>query len=90
MKIYLGELDISVRVWVAAITHKHGTDLYADATYNGMMKQLASYCRLWWEDTQTDTSEDCNTEPPSEDSDCVREYFRLVEDETYEISEAPL
>ena len=90
MRIYLGSQDVEVEIWIAAVTHKHGTDLYADPTYEGMMKQLAAYCRLWWEDTQTDTSEDCDKEPPSEDSDCVREYFRLVEDESYELREVRL
>jgi hypothetical protein len=36
------------KLWVAAVDHRHGTNLYAAATASALDAQLADYCRTSW------------------------------------------
>ena len=35
-------------VWVGVVDHKHGTNIYAATTDDGVYGQVADYCREWW------------------------------------------
>jgi hypothetical protein len=69
-----------MEVWVAYVTHAHGTELYAAATRDSLEAQLASFCRLWWHELNFagDSREDT---PPSDDLACIRTYFDHIDGE---------
>jgi hypothetical protein len=57
------------QIWIAAIDHKHGTNLYASETEAGLYQQLAEYCRDYWD-------QDGPNEPiPSDDREIIKTYF---------------
>ena len=63
------------RIWVAAVDHRHGTDLYAAQTEDGLYAQLAAYCTRDWRDAFPD--EDI---PPHDldDQGIVAAYFEAM------------
>jgi hypothetical protein len=75
------------QIWVAAIDHKYGTDLYASTTEAGIYPQLAEYCREYWD-------QDGPNEPiPADDREIVGAYFDYQSDhgnESYIIEKVEL
>lgn len=56
-------------IHVAAIDHRHGTDLYAALSEAELDSQLAGYCRVWWGDL------DDPGDPPKQDEEVITAYF---------------
>lgn len=81
-------------VWVGAIDHKHGTNLYAAITEDGLYAQLADFCREWWATDGPDAGHE--VEPPAAlatDREIVSAYFHHqtdVGDEWYRAEEVEL
>lgn len=65
-----------MQIHVAIITHRHGTNLYADRTEEGLRAQVAKYCREWWDEVD----EPVPVAPDGlGDDDVVARYFDAVE-----------
>lgn len=77
-----------MQIFVATITHKHGTNVYTSETSEGIHKQIADYCREWWEETVMGKI-------PSDDSKITDVYFayhaeEYDTDEYYEVETVTL
>jgi hypothetical protein len=69
------------RIWVAAVDHRHGTNLLVAASEDDMLAQLADYCRGSWHeifDWVWGSTEPRGTEPPPDmpDREVVTTYFQ--------------
>ena len=71
-------------VWVLAISHEHGVDTFVGETKKSMEKELARYCRYWWDDEITMKQNFCKK--PRRNVDIIEKYFDYVEGETYDLS----
>jgi hypothetical protein len=69
-----------MKVFVAAISHRHGTNLYAAFTQEALTAQIVEYCQEWWETEWPDK------EMPG-DEDIIAEYFSDGNDEGCEEAE---
>lgn len=58
-----------MKVYVGVIDHKHGTDIYAAKTQDGLYSQLAAFCREWWKNDGPEG------EAPPSDRELVSAYF---------------
>jgi len=68
-------------IWVAVISHRHGTNAYASKTKDGLYRQIRGYVREWW-----DTEITCYEFPEeANDYEVVRQYFDSVERECLEV-----
>lgn len=72
-----------MKIWVAAITHKHGTNVYAATSRIRLIHELHGYVKEWWH------SEIPEVPFPDEGSeeDVVDRYFDTLEHETLEFIE---
>jgi hypothetical protein len=69
-------------IWVASITTRFGNQCYASRTEEGILKQLAEFCREWWHDAKRMGA----GEMPGLDTadiDLVETYFEYVDGEFY-------
>ena len=58
-----------MQIHIAIIDHKHGRNVYATTTDDGLDSQIADYCREWWK-------RDGPTEPMPEDrAALIERYF---------------
>jgi hypothetical protein len=57
-----------VIVQVATISHKFGDNVYVSKTKEGLNKQVADFCREWWNEIP-------NVEIPETDDDIIEIYF---------------
>jgi hypothetical protein len=54
---------------VGIIDHKYGTNTYAGKTKKSVTKQVASYCRKWWDENVK------NTKIPEDNNEIIELYF---------------
>ncbi len=79
-------------IHTALITTKHGTDVYASRTHEGLIKQVAAWCREWWDDAVRyhEYAEDFPESPPEDDNKAWRLYFEDNEFEFLDIGTTEL
>lgn len=66
-------------VEVLIINHRHGYDVSVHETEDLAVKELASYCRDWWEDF-------CTEDQPKSNDDIIEAYFEAADGrESYEL-----
>jgi hypothetical protein len=63
-----------MEVWVAYVTHAHGTELYAADSERSIYQQVADYCRTY-----------ADSDLPLDNLECITMYFDATEDEWYGI-----
>ena len=66
-----------IKVYVALVNHRHGTDVFCGSTEAEQLFKLANWCREWWCDTEL------NEPPPEDDNTCVDQYFEAMEGQEY-------
>jgi hypothetical protein len=79
---------IPLRLYQAEITHKHGTDIYTEATQEALDRRIAAYCRDNWGDWRdgSDAGDD-ETDPQTlSDEEVTKRYFDAMEGEYVEES----
>jgi len=59
------------KIIVGIINHKYGVNFYASRTYEGLIKEVADFCREWWDDFASLAG----TEIPQDDQEVINEYF---------------
>ncbi len=59
------------RIWVAAVDHRHGTNLYAAASQDDLDAQLAAFCRQYWHEL----GDDAEAVDGKSDDEAIRYYF---------------
>ena len=57
------------KIVVGHVSHKYGDNFYAGKTKESVVKQIADYCREWWNDVVDDST------PPKEDQKVIDIYF---------------
>lgn len=73
--------DGAVKVYVATISHKHGSNFYVDFTSRGIEEQVSDFCREYWNEVRDhDDSLPENTGGMS-DSEIISTYFDIHPDE---------
>lgn len=72
---------IPSKVFVVFIYHRHGHDIYLNASESGAFDQVYTYVEENWSDLGVEEP------PPSDRCDAVREYFDGNDTEYYEITE---
>lgn len=73
-----------MKVYVLAISHKHGTDFYVGATRADIEGDLDAYVAYWWEKELPDVVK------PTDPGKAAEEYFdRLGDRESY-VVDGPL
>jgi len=75
---------IKLKLYQAEISHKHGTDIYVEASQEALNGRIAKYCRdNWgeWLDFGEDDSDDVDPETLS-DEDVTSRYFAAMETES--------
>ncbi len=70
-----------MKVHILIIEHRHGTNFYANESAEGVLRQLDSYIRDWWE------KELPHETIPAEREDRIRQYFEYVNSESYILEE---
>jgi len=73
------------KVYVLCIDHRHGTDVSVHRTRKGVEDHLALWVATWWAEEQENYSR--LGEQPADPADAVVEYFDIVDEEYYEITE---
>lgn len=58
-----------MKIYVACIDHRYGTDMYADRTEEGLYAKLSLFCRQWWE------TDGPKGEPAPDNRELVQAYF---------------
>lgn len=86
--VYLVRKHQKLTLQVAAVDHRHGTNLYAAATEDALYAQLADYARESWSERFTRPSDP--TPDGMADREVVRIYFQDHGDEWYVASDAAL
>lgn len=69
-----------MKIWLAAISHKHGTTVYAAVSRDRLIHELYGYVQSWW-------SQEIIEEPFPEtgkEEEVVDSYFDRLEHETLE------
>ncbi|WP_046868806.1 hypothetical protein [Microvirga massiliensis] len=77
---------IPVRLYQAETTHRHGSDIYTEATQEALDRRVAAYCRDHWGDWRdgSDAGDD-ETDPQTlSDEEVTRRYFDAMEGEYVE------
>jgi hypothetical protein len=74
-----------MKIFVATVSHRHGINAYAAKTRAGIQKQLADYCREWWDEAGLDPVAEGTA-----DSDIIDAYFEICGDEFYNLDETKL
>ena len=69
-----------MRVYLAAIHHRHGISFYAGASEKELTAKLAAYCRSWW----GERSVAVDLPRPADDEDTIETYFLVRDDESIE------
>ena len=59
------------KIFVGVIEHKYGTNYYASRTQDGLEKQIADFCRDWWDSFVSL----CDIEIPDEPEAIIEIYF---------------
>jgi len=77
------ERNETMKIWVSAITHKHGTNVYAAVSRERLIHGLHGYVKEWWSREIPDMPFPRN-EP---EEDVVDRYFDMLEHETLEFIE---
>lgn len=74
-----------MKVWVLAISHRHGTDVSVHRSEAGALDNLFSYVGDWWEN-------DAPREEviPHDRGEAIDRYFELVTDEFYSLEATEL
>jgi hypothetical protein len=63
-----------MKIYVATINHEHGVNHYAAKTKEGLLTQIADYCREWWKKGGP-------TEPaPEGDQEIIDAYFGWIDE----------
>ena len=57
-------------IQIATINHEYGTNVYASKTREELNKQIADFCREWWNESVDDS------EPPESDEEVIDIYFK--------------
>jgi hypothetical protein len=74
-------------IYVGLVHHKHGLNVYAAMTAQGVTAQVANYCREWWSDLAE--SDDLPATVPETDNKVVSDYFEaqseILDGEIFEI-----
>jgi hypothetical protein len=60
-----------MKLYTAIVEHKHGTNSYASLTEEGIRKEVADYCREWWNDYDGLSG----TDAPEDDQAVIDQYF---------------
>jgi hypothetical protein len=81
-----------MNVWIATISHRHGTDVYAAKTERKLYSRLVDYVMQWWEDeiSGTDVPGLTSRRSHSNNQYVVGRYFELVDHESVYIGETEL
>ena len=69
-----------MKIWLAAISHKHGTTVYAAVSRDRLIYELYGYVKAWW-------SQEIPEEPIPETGEAegiVDSYFDRIAHETLE------
>ena len=69
-----------MKIWLAAITHKHGTTVYAAVSRDQLIHELYGYVKSWWSREIPDESFPGN----GTEEEIVDSYFDQLEHETLE------
>lgn len=64
-----------MKVYLTKVSHKHGTDVFCAATSEGREKQIADYCREWWDDLDWG---DLIPEWPTPDAYVIKAYWDKI------------
>jgi len=64
----------TIKVFVASISHRHGTDTVFARTKRALEKKVAGYCREWWDEWDNLTM---LGKPPKNDAECIDAYFDI-------------
>ena len=66
-------------LFITTISHRHGTNVYANTTEAGAYNTIDQYVQEWW-------IEDKHNNPlPPEMFDRIQQYFETADDEYYNI-----
>jgi hypothetical protein len=71
-------------IFCAVVAHRHGTDVFVSKTEAGLYRDLAAWCRNWWDETAYDT------DAPRDNEECVQRYFDAMDNECCTITTATL
>lgn len=74
----------NLEIWVLAINHEHGTNIYTHLSEEGYKNDLIDYVREWWSDEMSE-SIDSDIYKNCSDEELIDHYFSSVEDESYSI-----
>lgn len=72
-----------MKVWIVAISHRHGTNYEAAATHEAALSIAAAFARQWWHEWPGLHDEDI----PADDEAAMERYFEIADDEFCEITE---
>jgi len=64
---------MQTKIYVATVTHKHGTDVFCGLSEAEQFAKLAAWCRAWWDETERPSP------PPDDDNLCIDEYFEALD-----------
>lgn len=56
-------------VWIAEVSHKHGTNLYVGSTRRKVLRKVVEYCKYSWKD------EEVPGPVPRKHEDICQQYF---------------
>lgn len=73
-----------MKVYVLAISHKHGTDFYVGATRAALQGCLDDYVDYWWQ------KELPEVEKPADPEKAAEEYFERLGDRESYVVDGPL
>ena len=72
-----------MKIWVAAITHKHGTTVFTAVTRDQLIHEMYGYVKEWWKQEIPE-----KPFPHTElEEDAVDRYFDTLDHETLEFIE---
>lgn len=64
-----------MNVHCAAVEHKHGVNIYASRTEEGLNQQLYKYVKEWWEKDGPEDEDGKRCPIPNDPFDTVEQYF---------------
>lgn len=73
-----------MKIWVAAITHKHGTSVFTATTRDRLIHELHRYVKAWW--SQEHPEEPFPDDAPKEEAvdlyfeELGHEYLEFIEE----------
>ena len=73
------------RIWLLAISHRHGVNYYACTSQELALQELDAYVQQWWDYELTNAEQDAPPLPDGRD-ERIETYFRGMEDHAFDES----